>query len=131
MHKRLLALIGVLILPAALHAQSPGTCLRGKITDANGVPLPGAIIEIVGTGLWGISDDDGEYFIEKVPDREYSVTITARGYDSIMNSPIIRIRSCWPIQYHFEMSLSPEHQVPPVSGEEIINSGEEKPAVLK
>jgi len=47
--------------------------ISGKVTDANGEPLPGATVIIKGTTKGAITDVDGKYILENVPDNSMLV----------------------------------------------------------
>src|SRR5690606_38820818 len=42
--------------------------LRGKVTDTLGVPLPGVSVAVKGTSQGTVTDLDGQYVLENVPD---------------------------------------------------------------
>lgn len=48
--------------------------ISGTITDENGDPIPGAVVDI--GGQTGTTDEDGKFTIPDVPDGYYPVTIT-------------------------------------------------------
>ncbi len=59
--------------------------LTGKITDAQtGDPLPGANILIVGTGLGGAADENGNYIILNIPPDNYTVKVSYLGYETVL-----------------------------------------------
>ncbi|MEO5929432.1 MAG: carboxypeptidase-like regulatory domain-containing protein [Candidatus Kapaibacterium sp.] len=120
MKKSMFAFIALLIAPVVLHAQAPRERLVGRIVDASGVSLPGAVVAIAGTGLHGISGDDGSYIIEGVPPGDYEVTITARGYYVITNGTPTHIGRGWMVHRNFELMTIPDHQSTPISYEETI-----------
>jgi outer membrane receptor protein involved in Fe transport len=43
--------------------------LQGRVTDVNGVPLPGVTVMVKGTTIGTITDSDGRYTLSKVPDK--------------------------------------------------------------
>ena len=62
-----------------LIAGTDGT-IRGKVTDMDGIPLPGANIVIPSIGLGAAADMNGNYFILNVPVGVYDVVIQMMGY---------------------------------------------------
>jgi len=72
-------LIGILfILCSTAYAQTPGS-LSGTILDEIGKPIPGITIKLKHTGLASISENDGKYFIGKIPAGKYSITYSGIG----------------------------------------------------
>ncbi len=69
-------------------AGTDGT-IRGKITDLDGNPLPGAQIFISELGLGNIADADGTYLILNVPVGTYDVTISMIGYQNINVTDVV------------------------------------------
>ncbi|HSH00778.1 MAG TPA: carboxypeptidase-like regulatory domain-containing protein, partial [candidate division Zixibacteria bacterium] len=58
--------------------------IKGKVTDnQTKEPLIGASVAIVGTDLGAITDVDGTYSIRLVPPGDYTLEITAIGYQAI------------------------------------------------
>ena len=60
-------------------AATTGT-ISGTVTDASGMPLPGAAVMVEGTRLGASTDSDGQYVILLVPPGEYEVTAQLIGY---------------------------------------------------
>ena len=59
---RCLSFLVLILLSVAAVAQN-GRTIKGKITDANGDPLPGAYVVLQGTNSGVITDADGNYQI--------------------------------------------------------------------
>jgi TonB-dependent receptor len=60
-------------------AQNPGGALVGKIVNASGSPLSGAIVSVNGTALEVATDRAGEYYLVGVPEGNYTVHINYLG----------------------------------------------------
>ena len=76
--RNLISLLGILLLPAAIFAQS----ISGKVTDTDtGEPLVGANVVVEGTDLGTASLEDGTYSIQ-VGEGSYTVTASVIGYAS-------------------------------------------------
>ena len=60
-------------------AGTDGT-IRGKITDENGVALPGANVILPELSMGAASDMDGNYLILNIPVGKYDVIISMMGY---------------------------------------------------
>ncbi|MEM6262757.1 MAG: TonB-dependent receptor [Bacteroidota bacterium] len=66
--------------PVYLFAQSTST-LTGKVTDAaNGTPLAGATVFVIGTYKGAYTKDDGSYVIKDLKPGDYSIRFTYVGY---------------------------------------------------
>ncbi|MSU66395.1 MAG: TonB-dependent receptor [Opitutus sp.] len=60
-------------------AQSPGGSLTGKILGPTGTPLSGVIVTLVGTGLEGSTDREGDYYFGAVPAGTYTAHLNYLG----------------------------------------------------
>ena len=72
----------LLISPAAFA----GNVLTGKVTDKNGVPLTGAIIEITDIKAGAAADTNGKYVITDLPKGVYMVEVHYLGFATITES---------------------------------------------
>ena len=80
--RNLISLLGILLLPAAIFAQS----ISGKVTNTDtGEPLVGANVVVEGTDLGAAAQADGTYSIQ-VSDGSYTVTASVIGYASSTKS---------------------------------------------
>ncbi|SVB33606.1 uncharacterized protein METZ01_LOCUS186460, partial [marine metagenome] len=68
-----------MIISSFLFAGTDGT-IRGKVTDVDGVPLPGANIYIPAIGVGAAADMDGSYIILNIPVGDYDVMVQMMGY---------------------------------------------------
>ena len=59
---RFLTFLTLILLSVAAMAQN-GRIIKGKVTDANGEPLPGAYVVVQGTNNGVVTDADGNYQI--------------------------------------------------------------------
>ncbi|MEO1039892.1 MAG: TonB-dependent receptor [Pseudomonadota bacterium] len=71
--------------PAAVHAQTTASNLRGSVSDAQGAPISGATVTIVhvpsGTASLAVTNETGAFFQSGLRvGGPYTVTITAPGY---------------------------------------------------
>lgn len=84
----LLALAVLLALYSAAFAE-PGN-LTGKVLDAKTKDaLPFANVVVMGTGLGGMSMDDGGFFIQNIPEGTYTIKATYMGYDSEEQADVV------------------------------------------
>ena len=77
---RLLAVAGLLAASAAADAQTGK--LSGRITDADGQPVIGASVLVVGTTFGAAADVDGVYNVLRVPPGVVSVRVSSIGYQT-------------------------------------------------
>ena len=75
---RCFALLLAVAMPVWLFAQT-GT-VAGRVTDADGNPLVGANVLIVGTSLGAATGMDGDYSMSSVPPGDYKVSANYIGY---------------------------------------------------
>jgi outer membrane receptor protein involved in Fe transport len=72
-------IIGLWLLLAS-GAQAQQGELRGRVLDVDGQPLAGANVQILGTGLGTISDEQGRFALVKVPQGTHRVQASLIGY---------------------------------------------------
>jgi len=78
----------LLLLLSVLNAEPTGF-VKGKIIDINSqLPLVGANIVIKSTSLGTISDEDGYFSIEDIPNGNYSISASYIGYKTVYLSDI-------------------------------------------
>ena len=77
--KYALSVLGILCC-ALLSGQ---TTVSGKITDDNGVPLPGANIIVVGTSTGTVSDFDGNYNLSYDQDPPFTIQVSSIGFETV------------------------------------------------
>lgn len=73
----------IAILPfvvSILQAQDFHGDISGKVTDIDGVPLPGANVVVVGTTLGDVADERGAFLIRRVPPGRYDVVASMIGF---------------------------------------------------
>ena len=83
MRKVLPSLIALLLLSASLIAQ---TVVKGKVTDANGVPLEGATVKVRGENATTVSDGSGGFEIPVANGKTLDVTVVGYNPQSIKYS---------------------------------------------
>lgn len=75
-----LVLLAVLCVGVAFSAAAQTASLSGKVTDQNGMALPGANVYIKGTTIGTISDMDGNFTLSGVPSGNQTLVATFVGY---------------------------------------------------
>ena len=79
--KRCLIIFVALMVSSLAYAAPHNFSISGRVTDAqSGEPIAGVIFNIDGTGLWTLSDTDGNYLFEKVQAGEYIIKVSCLGY---------------------------------------------------
>ncbi|NQV37184.1 MAG: carboxypeptidase-like regulatory domain-containing protein [Candidatus Marinimicrobia bacterium] len=88
-----------------LYAGTDGT-IRGKITDINGEPLPGAQIFIPALEIGAIADIEGNYIIINIPVGVYDVQVRMMGYEKQNRSDveILMDKTVW---LNFKLPIAP------------------------
>ena len=66
--------ITISMMVSFILAGTDGT-IRGKVTDGEGAPLPGANIYIPAAGIGAAADADGNYIILNIPVGDYDVVV--------------------------------------------------------
>src|SRR5690554_2723951 len=56
--------------------------LAGRITDSQGMPLPGATVLVEGTMLGAAADAAGDYLVLRIPPGTYRVRFSMVGYQT-------------------------------------------------
>jgi len=62
------------------------TTLQGKITDRNGNPVIGASVYLTELKTGGVTNSEGSYKIENLPDRKVQIQISSVGYRLIVDN---------------------------------------------
>ncbi|MGQ0715432.1 MAG: SusC/RagA family TonB-linked outer membrane protein [Gemmatimonadaceae bacterium] len=75
-------LLGAVALPRVALAQDTGS-LEGRVTEAGAVPVPDALITIVGTNRGARTTEDGQYRIASLRPGEVMVRVTRLGYAAV------------------------------------------------
>ncbi len=89
MLRRLLILsLGVLLLPMAGYASIYGV-LNGKIVDAEGKPLVGATVQLVGTTYGAFTRPNGEFQIVKIEAGTYDVKVSYVGKKETIRKGVV------------------------------------------
>ncbi len=73
----------MLLLPLFIFAQSTSYNISGKVTDAEGTPLVGAVVQITELRTGGVTDIDGNYIITgSAAQGNYNLRVSAIGFAS-------------------------------------------------
>ncbi len=78
MQKQLLFVLFALFLTTNLYAQQNGN-VKGRITTSDGSVASFVSVQLKGTSLGAVSDEEGEYLIRKVPAGSYTIVVSAVG----------------------------------------------------
>ena len=87
--------------------------ISGRVTDEEGAPLPGANVVLQGTILGTVTDDNGIFIFEKVPDGDYFLRISFVGYDPYEKK----------IEAAADMDLSVMLRISDILTDEVVVSG--------
>ncbi|MFV5703699.1 TonB-dependent receptor [Flavobacterium sp. XS2P12] len=78
--KRLTVFISCVFFSANLFAQEGK--IQGKVSDSNGLTLPGSSIKIEGSNKNTVTDSNGDFVLENVANGSYTITISYIGFSS-------------------------------------------------
>ncbi len=92
-----------------LQAQnSGGISVLGRVSTHKGEPLPYATVAVEGTTLGAMTDEQGQYKIEKIPNGKYTIAVSFIGYGK--RSKSIEIKSdTGEIQLDFSLDENVEY----------------------
>jgi iron complex outermembrane receptor protein len=88
--------------------------IHGKITNQDQQPLAGANIYLPELNIGVISDQEGNYYIDKLPDGKLKMRVSYIGYDNVIRTIILN---------HSDIELDIVLQVTALEAEEIVVSG--------
>lgn len=81
--KRLSFLLGLLLICGGLAAQKR---VSGVVTDSKGEPVIGAQVTVKGTSISVITDVDGRFFLENVPEDAVKISVKSLGMTNVTRS---------------------------------------------
>ena len=86
----------ILLSLVSLNAGTDGT-IRGKVTDVDGAPLPGANIYVPMVGSGAAADMEGNYIILNIPVGDYEVVVQMMGYQkqTMTNVNVVMDQTVW------------------------------------
>ncbi len=96
MSKRLTTLVIMalfLTATAAIAQVTPTSKITGKVTDAQGAPLPGVSVEATSPKMVGkataVTDADGDYRLFSLPSGLYEITYTLQGFKTLKREGVV------------------------------------------
>jgi iron complex outermembrane recepter protein len=102
--KNLFTALFVLLLPVLATAQ---LSISGKVTDQTGAPLPGATVTINPTNTT-ISDGDGKYQLNNLPNGNYTLKVTYIGYQPFEKAVVLTANTIVNISLNNSTTLTEE-----------------------
>src|SRR5512137_1564591 len=91
--KSLFALLSIALIASFAAAQMPTGKIMGKVTDEQGVALPGVTVEAMSPRLVGtassITDEGGTYRLLALPSGTYTITFSMPGFKQKIRKDII------------------------------------------
>jgi hypothetical protein len=87
----LLSFAMVLAVPLSSFAQgNPTGTITGRVTDASGLPVPGATVSVASPALQGVrtttTSANGDYILPFLPPGDYDVTFELQGFQTLKQS---------------------------------------------
>jgi hypothetical protein len=78
-----MSVLAIIIISHVLYADTTGK-ITGVVTDSEtNEPLPGAVVELLGTTIGANTDNDGKYILKDVPVGTYSLQAKMMGYEPV------------------------------------------------
>ena len=85
-----LALAAALTTASTLNAQTPTGTIRGRVSDASGLEVPGATVTIASPNLQGVrstvSSVNGDFIFTSVPPGPYTITVELSGFGTMKHT---------------------------------------------
>src|SRR5258707_8738305 len=85
-------IVAILGLTLSLTAQETTAGMQGTVKDSSGAVVPSAAIEVTGSSLIGIrklqTDSTGEYRITALPPGDYTLSVSAPGFQTFKQTGI-------------------------------------------
>ena len=95
--------------PAPCTSAQGASVVTGEVTlEANGEPVHGAVVLIVGLGSFTTTDHEGRYRIERVPEGTYQLLVQ-REHLSAERQPIT-VAAEETVEANIKLALSPVHE---------------------
>src|SRR6185436_3995995 len=90
---------------SAVAAAQSGGRIAGRVTTADGRPLPGIQLTVTGTALGAVSDTGGRFLIREVPAGNRSVLARGIGYTS--DTKPVTVSAGQTVSVDFTLTSSP------------------------
>jgi TonB-linked SusC/RagA family outer membrane protein len=105
MIRRILFAVLILFVPVALASGQAAGRIVGRVTSADGRPLAGIRVNVLGTNRGAISDTTGAYAIASVP--VGSQTLSARGFGYAQGTSAVSVTGGQTLTVNFTLTPSP------------------------
>ena len=114
------AILATLLAAPAVHAEGPAGRILGWVEDAEGSPLPGAVISLFGrgvgsTGVVALSDSAGRFSVPSLPPGAYTLRALRAGH---IPAPVRRVLILPNQDATFTISLSAVGDLTPRDGQD-------------
>jgi hypothetical protein len=110
------ALLGVLLMSAAVFSQSQNGTITGVITDEAGNTIPGVTVTAVESkdserGVAGarraMTDMSGKYTLANVSQGNYTVSATLKGFET-QSFPNVSLQGADLVRLNFKLKIAPQ-----------------------
>jgi len=108
-----LIILAWFLMSQSIFAMQERSVIRGKVTDPEGNPLPGASVSVPGTFLGAVTGADGTYVIEGLKEGIHKVRFSFVGYKSVES--VVELRG----ETEADAFLEPDAMM---TGEVIVNA---------
>ncbi|MBP5537129.1 MAG: SusC/RagA family TonB-linked outer membrane protein [Bacteroidales bacterium] len=94
MEKRKLFLTALLVMVSLAFASAQTRSVRGTVTaKSDGLSVPGAYVQVEGTNMGTVTDLDGNYQIDNIPENATTLIVTFLGYKQVKAAiaPVVNV----------------------------------------
>ena len=97
-----LAVVGVIVIAAPAAAQSTTGTISGRVSDSQGLPLPGVTVTATSPNLQGVREavtsENGDYILTLLPSGPYRLVFELTGFQRVERSVGLAPTQVLPLQ---------------------------------
>jgi outer membrane receptor protein involved in Fe transport len=99
----LLALVCAIIsLPVVAQTQNT---ITGRILTESGEPLPGSVIQLDNSAIAAVSDGEGYFKFQNLPDGPYAISVSAMGMETVKKKFVVKGGKASGLQYSLKTNM--------------------------
>src|SRR5262245_27952254 len=85
--------VAMIAVTATAAAQTTTGAISGRVTDSQGLPLPGVTVNVSSPSLQGIrtvvTSDTGDYIVPQLPSGTYNITFELSGFEKVSKTTAV------------------------------------------